>query len=926
MSRIRKIKKANLVLSALILFGFLWSAVQVFAINQQKSPELPSLYQDFLKPFIFRNIGPFRAGSWVTCFAVPDSPPEAHLYTFYVGTRNGGVWKTTNNGITFEPIFDTQSYLSIGAMAISPSDPNIIWVGTGEAYCARSSSSGDGVYKSIDGGRTWQNMGLRDSQHIARIIVHPSNPNIVYVASMGHLFSTNSERGVFKTTDGGKSWEKVFYINDKIGVIDLVMDPSNPEVLYAAAYDKLRLPWHYEAGGPQSAIYKTTDGGRTWKKLSQGLPSGNIGRIGIDVYRRNPKILYAVVENLNLRQPTAEEIEAARKLGQEAKPVPIGGEVYRTENGGETWIKVNSGKEPLATKAPYSFNQIFIDPNNDQVLYITGVTLASSIDGGKTWRDADWPNTVLFQKAFGDIRTFWIDPQNSKRMILGSDGGVFLTYDGGKTCRHCYNLPLGEIYALDVDMDEPYNVYAGLQDHDSWKGPSNSWSGAVNLCDWVTVGGGDGMYNVVDKTDSRWVYNCREFGGFGRLDQSAGIRKDIQPKRESGKEPYRFNWTPPMQLSPHNNAIVYIGAQCLLRSLDRGEHWEEISPDLTTNDKSKQGGAGNITFCTLTTISESPVKPGLIWVGTDDGKVQVTTNGGATWTDCTQAIARAGGPAEIWVSRVLASPHDAGTAFVAKSGFRQDNFKPYLFKTTDYGRTWVSISSNLPDYPINVVIQDVKNPDLIFAGTDHGLFVTFDGGNRWLPFQNNMPRVKITDLTIHPREKDLVVGSYGRGIWITNIWPLEELKPEILDQQLYLFSVRPVVQKQYPVFGNYELLGDSNLFTPNEPNEMVIFYYLKNDVTDEVKLKIYDEQGNLLRQLSGEKKAGLNRLSWDMKAETKEKKWSSEVEPGIYRIVLEAAGRTASQKAVIKARISWSLRSRSVILKEFNFDPFKKIN
>ncbi|MBC7364238.1 MAG: hypothetical protein H5U07_06815 [Candidatus Aminicenantes bacterium] len=892
-------KKKNFFLFFLILLLSTGLVAQEFSLA------------DSLKLFTFRNIGPFRAGSWVTCFAVPEFPEQAHLYTFYVGTRNGGVWKTTNNGITFEPIFDTQTYLSIGALAIAPSDPNLIWVGTGEAYCARSSHSGDGVYKSTDGGRTWQNMGLRDSHHIPRIIIHPTNPDVVYVASMGHLFTPNAERGVFKTTDGGRSWQKVLYLNDKIGVIDLAMDPTNPETLYAATYEKTRLPWHYEPGGAGSGIYKTTDGGRTWKRLSGGLPSGYVGRIGIDVFRKDPRILYAVVENF--RQPTEKEKEAAKKAGRPAYPVAVG-EVYRSEDAGETWVKVNSGKEPLANKAPYSFNQIFINPEDDRNLFITGVTLASSVDGGKTWRDADWPNTVLFKKAFGDVRTLWIDHKNPQRMLFGSDGGVYITYDGGQTCHHFYNLPLGEVYALGVDMEDPYNVYAGLQDHDSWKGPSNSWSGAVGPCDWVTVGGGDGMYNVVDPNDSRWVYNCREFGGFARLDQKTGVRVSIQPVRKPGKEPYRFNWTPPILLSPHNSSIVYIGAQCLLRSLDRGEHWEEISPDLTTNDKNKQQGAGHITFCTITTISESPVKPGVIWVGTDDGKVQLTTNGGATWIDCTQAIARAGGPASLWVSRVYASPHEAGTAFVAKSGFRQDDFKPYLFKTSDYGKTWVSLASNLPDYPINVVVQSSKNPELLFVGTDHGLFVSFDGGKKWWPFQNNMPKVKVTDLIIHPRERDLVVGSYGRGIWITNIWPLEELKPEVLQKEAYLFSIRPTIQKEYPVFGNYVLLGDSHLLTPNEPDEVVIFYFLREDVPGEVKLKIYNQQGNLLKEIKADNQAGFHRLGWDMRKEAGTRRRAARVEPGEYRVVLEYGSQKLDRPAVVKKRISWSLETRTVIL------------
>ncbi len=890
------------------VFSFVFLTVTILFLTDL--PAQVQLNQSDLRLFQFRNIGPFRAGSWVTCFAVPDFPPEAHLYTFYVGTRNGGVWKTVNNGITFEPIFDAQSHLSIGAMAVAPSNPEIIWVGTGESYCARSSQSGDGVYKSTDGGRTWQNLGLRDTHHIAKIIIHPKIPDTVYVAAMGHLFTPNTERGVFRTDDGGRSWKKVLYINERVGVIDLVMDPSNPDVLYAAAYDKVRLPWHFEAGGPESGIYKTTDGGKTWKRLSGGLPSGYIGRIGIDIFRKNPNILYAVVENF--RQPTEEEKAAGRRAGRQAHPVSVG-EVYRTDDAGQTWVKVNTGKEPLASKAPYSFNQIYVDPENDRVVYITGVTLASSVDGGRTWRDADWPPRTLFSSAFGDVRTLWIDPQNPKRILFGSDGGVYISYDGGKTCHHFYNLPLGEVYALGVDMEEPYNVYAGLQDHDSWKGPSNSWSGAVNLSDWVTVGGGDGMYNVVDPTDSRWVYNCREFGDFYRLDQKTGTRKRIQPVRAEGMEPYRFNWTPPIHLSPHNSSIVYIGAQVLLRSLDRGDNWEEISPDLTTNDRSKQGGAGNITFCTITTISESPRKPGVIWVGTDDGKVQVTTNGGVTWTDCTAALAKAGAPGPLWVSRVFASPHEPGTAFVAKSGFRNDDFKPYVFKTTDYGRTWVSISRGMPDSPVNVVIQDQKNPELLFAGTDNGLFVSLNGGKEWLPFQNNMPRVKVTDLIIHPREGDLVAGTYGRGIWITNIWPLRELNLLPAEAGVYLFTIRPAIQKQYPVFGNYHLTGDSHLFTPNEPDEVAIYYYLRSEAKEKIKISVFDRDGNLLQELLADGRAGLNCAAWNMRR-AGARRGDALVRPGYYRIVLEVNGKKYEQTALISKRISWGIGPRLVVL------------
>ncbi len=392
--------------------------------------------EGLLKNFTFRNLGPYRAGSWVTSFAVPAAPLKEHLYTFYVGTRNGGLWKTANAGTTFEPVFDGQAKLSIGAVAVAPSNANIVWVGTGEAYCARSSNSGDGVYKSTDAGKTWQNMGLRDSHHIVRVVIHPKNPDIVYVAAMGHLFSTNAERGVFRTRDGGETWEKVLYVNDRIGAIDLVMVLADPNILYAAMYDKVRLPWHYEMGGPESGIYKTVDGGKSWKKLAGGLPSGRIGRIGLDVFQKNPDILYAVVENGNRRPPTQQEIDLAKKRGSEPGEITAGNEVYRTDDGGKSWRKVNAGYEAALNKAPYSFNELKMDQNDPNTVYITGQSLASTADGGKTWNGLSWPSNGVFQKAFGDWRAMWVDPENSDRLIFGSDGGVNISYDRGKTCHH----------------------------------------------------------------------------------------------------------------------------------------------------------------------------------------------------------------------------------------------------------------------------------------------------------------------------------------------------------------------------------------------------------------------------------------------------------------------------------------------------------
>jgi photosystem II stability/assembly factor-like uncharacterized protein len=882
------------------------------------------LTESLLKGFTFRALGPYRAGSWVTSFAVPDSPSRDHLYTLYVGTRNGGVWKTTNNGVTFEPVFDAQPRLSIGAVAVAPSNSKVVWVGTGEAYCARSSSSGDGIYKSTDAGRTWTNVGLRDTHHIARLAVHPGDPDTVYVAAMGHLFTANAERGVFKTSDGGKTWQKVLYVNEKIGAIDIVMVKSRPDTLYAAMYDKVRLPWHYELGGPESAIYKTTNGGRTWERLGGGLPNGRIGRIGVDVLQKNPNTLYAVVENGNRRAPTAQEVEAAKRRGGEPAPQTMGNEVYRSDDAGRSWRKVNAGYEAALNKAPYSFNEIKVDPNHADTIYITGQSLASTTDGGKTWRGLSWPSNGVMPKAFGDWRCMWIDPEDSNRLIFGSDGGVNVSYDRGRTSVHLANLPLTEFYAIGVDMEDPYNIYGGLQDHDSWKGPSNGWAGEIGPSDWVTVGGGDGMYNQVDPTDSRWLYNNREMGTMWRLDQKTGLETPIRPQRPQGASPLRFNWTPPIALSPHNPAIVYVGAQVVFRSLDRGDHWQEISPDLTTNEEAKLHGEGNISYCTLTTLAESPVRAGVIWAGADDGKVQMTKDGGASWIDRTGALAAAGAPADYWVSRVFPSPHDAGTCFVAKTGWRLDEFRPVLFKTADFGETWTPVMSDLPaDKPVNAVIQDRRNANLLFTGTEQGVYVTIDGGTSWLPFKQNMPWVKVTDLLIHPRENDLVVATYGRGLYVTDISPLREMTPEMLGEDVHLFDIEPRAQRVYGGIGNYQLLGDTPILTPNEPNAVAVNYYLKDKPQGPVKITVSDPYGKIYRELAGKLEAGIGQVLWNMREPRPQGRQGAQrgfgpgggwADPGEYVVTLEAAGKKVVKKAVIRGRQGWTVGAVPVVI------------
>ncbi len=887
-------KKAKYFFGVMLVLGVLFSDTGSGLYGRE------AFNEDLLKVFNFRNLGPYRAGAWISDIAVPESQEPEHRYTFYIAARNGGVWKTINNGTTFTPIFDDQDVNSIGAIRVAPSDPNIVWVGTGEASNARSAYAGSGIYKSSDAGKTWLCMGLKDSHHIPRIVIHPRNPDIVYLAVMGHLFSHNEERGVFKTTDGGKTWDKILYINDRVGVIDLAMDRENPEVLYAAAYDKERLPWHFEAGGPESGIYRTTDAGRTWTRLAGGLPTGKIGRIGIDIYRQDPNILYAVVENVNLRPPTDKEVKADKEKGLESQEREIGGEVYRSDDRGTTWEKMNSIEQNVGGKAAYSFNQIWVDPNNDQNVFVNTICLASSHDRGRTWHDFDWPPRHLFVNIFGDVRCFWIDANDSRHMIVGSDGGVFVSYDGGKTADHLYNLPLGEVYDVEVDMETPYSIYAGLQDHESWKGPVNSWSGQVTLEDWVIVGLWDGMYSQVDSIDSRWLYTTSQFGFHMRVDQGLGEHTSIMPKNKEGQPPYRYTWTTPILISPHNPQILYTGGQMLLRSLNRGDTWEEISPDLTRNDPVKIAGKGHIMYCTITTISESPLKPGIIWVGTDDGRLHLTKNHGASWQEFTRQITLSGCPAERWLSRVLASHHQLAAAYVAKSGYRNDDFRPFLYKTADFGTTWQDISANLPQQPISVIFEDRKNPNLLFVGNDHGVYVTIDGGQRWVRFKNNLPSVPVRDLLVHPGENDLVVGTYGRGVFVTDISPLQELNEEVLAKEVHLFAVEPKIQRNYSQrrdWGNYHMSGDRHLATANEANGFAIYYYLKHETKKPVKIFISDPYGKQLGTLEGVKSSGINLVYWDTAGN----------EPGEYVIILTVSKKKWTRKTRLLASPHWPI-------------------
>ncbi len=798
---------------------------------------------DILDWVHYREIGPTRPGGRVVAFAVS----QQDSYVFYVGAGPGGLWKTINNGITFESIFDDEQTSSIGDVAVAPTNYNIVYVGTGEANLRNSTYYGDGVYKSTDGGISWRNIGLKESHHIGRIVVHPSNPNIVYVAAQGHYYTDNPERGVYKTTNGGRTWSKSLEVVESgiyVGATDIVMDPRDPEVLYAAAYQRIRKPWGFSGSGPGSGIYKSTDGGDSWIKLTNGLPSGLIGKIGLSIYLRNPDTVYAIIEDDNSPELSYEERWAEVQAGKPASENVVGNIVYRTDNGGDSWRQVSEG--PVGERANY-YAQIIVDPNDDNVVYVLASMVHKSTNAGRTWARGI--------RYAGDNHVLWIDPKNSEHMLIGYDYGFAISYDTGKNWFHIDNVSMAQLYAIGVDMDYPYNVYGGLQDFGSWKGPSTKKGRfPIRFEDWEHVLGGDGFYNQVDPTNSRWLYTESQFGDLSRNDQKTGVRKRI---RYRGNQNLRFNWNTPLLISPHNSNVIYQGANILLKSPYRGERWEEVSPDLTKNDASKFGGREVSQYGTLTSIDESPITQGLIWIGSDDGNVQVTQDGGETWTLLNDNIPD---NPEYWVSRIIASHHDPAVAYVTYTGRHRTDFRPFVYKTSDYGQTWESMANNLPNESINVIKEDHKNPNLLFVGTDRTVHVSLDGGNYWNELKNDLPTIPVHDLVIHPRENDLVVGTFGRGFYIGDISPLQELSREVMDKSVHLFKIEPKIQWIMP---SQTTVSAQNFEGENEPNGAMINYYLKNDIASGVNISVYDGP-ILINEFEGSGDAGINSVMWGM--------------------------------------------------------------
>jgi photosystem II stability/assembly factor-like uncharacterized protein len=812
----------------------------------------------------WRSIGPAVTSGRVVDFAVPQGPKsqtgERLGEIFYVASASGGVWKTVNGGTTWEPIFDRQGSASIGDIAVAPSNPDIIWVGTGEANNQRSSSWGDGVYKSENGGKTWTNTGLKKSEHIGRVIVHPTNSQIVFVAAAGPLWGAGGERGLFRTTDGGRVWKNVKNIDTHTGFTDVIFDPTNPDVIYAASFQRERRAYTYVGGGPGSGLWKSIDGGDSWTRLAEGLPKGDVGRIGLDVSRSSPNVVYATIET--------------KVTGNGAATGNTEASIYRSDDYGASWQKMGTG-----SSYPWYMGQIRVDPTNPERVYFMGVPLQVSTDGGRTFRNTATASHV-------DHHAMWIDPTDPDHIIIGSDGGVYITHDRGRTVDFAPNLPIAQYYAIATDLRQPfYYVYGGLQDNSSWGGPSQTRNRqGITNGDWIKTTGGDGFYAMIDPTDPNTVYGESQGGDIVRYDVRTGEQKTIKPIPEFGSKPYRWNWSSPMLLSPYDHNTIYFGANYLFKSTNRGDAWTRLGPDLTrqrNRDSLPVMGKiwprdaiarhqGTADYGNISTIDESPIRQGLLYVGTDDGVISISRDGGATWNRITKFPTV---PDETYVSRVVASRFNDGTVYATMDNHRNNDFKPYVLKSTDYGAHWTPIAGNLPaNGSVQVVREDVVEPNLLFAGTEFGAFYSANGGSSWTQLRYNIPTVAVHDIVVHPREKDLVIGTHGRGIYIIDdITPLEKLA-EANRAGTYLFPVKPATQynPNTSIPGGARgasASGDREYAAPNPAFGAIITYFLRDSLPKggDVTLGVYDATGQRVRELSANKKQGMHRVTWDLR-------------------------------------------------------------
>ncbi len=890
--------------------------------------------RSLVKNYTVRSIGPVVQGGRIADLAViPDNPQE-----YYVGYASGGIFKTVNNGISFEPIFDNQGALGIGDLALAPSNSKVLYVGTGENNSSRSSYAGNGMYRTLDQGETWEYLGLSETQHIGAIVVHPENEEVVWVAAIGALYTHSSYRGVYKTTDGGKTWDKTLFINDSTGIIDLIINPGNPDQLWAAAWERTRKAWDFKGQGPGSGIYRSDDGGDTWRRLENGFPQNQeVGRIGLGISQQSPHTLYALMDNqqeskaprqskhgelipIDFAGMSAEQFEeldttALRKYLKEYEfpskystqklkemvrqrdlsPKALadylgdanralfdtevtGAELYQSLDYGDSWTKANTYPlEGVYFTYGYYFGEVRVDPTDADILYVFGVPLLKSQDGGKTFHRLD---------SIGDVhvdhQALWINPTNSNHLLLGNDGGLYLSYDQGANWLHLNNTAVGQFYTVNVDLEKPYNVYGGLQDNGVLKGSSKSVPNRTKK--WERIMGGDGMFVTADPRDNTIVYSGYQFGHYFRIDLTTGKRQKITPKHDLGEQPFRFNWRTPLVRSRHHADILYLGSNKVHRSMDHGDSWQVISPDLTGNLPQ-----GNVPFSTITTIEESPLKFGLLYIGTDDGKVQVTKGGGDTW----QLIS--GSLPDRWVSSIQASPHLEGRVYLSLNGYREDEFKTMVYFSDDYGGQWHPINGNLPEVVVNVIKQDPVNPQLLYLGTDHGAYVSFDHGSEW-QLITGIPNVAVYDLLVHPRDRELVIATHGRSIYVLNVKPWQELTPSQIDSPVLVFETDPVRHQHNWGEAMYPWSR------PNHPHKRIVYYVGK--AKEDLQAHILNRDGQVVKTIPIPGDLGFHHFDWDLKtggkSRSRDKTNDTYAQPGTYRVIIENQGSKSEISFEIK--------------------------
>jgi len=886
--------RAARVVPATLLFLFVAAAAPA-ATKQKAAASSPiALDPSLFRELSWRSIGPANMGGRISNIAVV----EKHPATIFLATGTGGLFKTVNQGTTWSPLFDKQPVQSLGAVAVWQKNPDVVWAGTGEANSRNSSSWGDGVYRSDDGGDHWRSVGLPATRTIARVLTDPADSNVVYVAALGRLWGENPERGVFKTSDGGRTWQHVLKVDARTGAVDLAMDPKDPHTLYAAMYTRIRTPWSYTAGSTTGGIFRTRDGGRSWKKLTDGLPA-QTGRIGLDIYRKDPRVIFAVVES-DEGGHIAEFEDKSRSGG-----------VFKSEDGGDHWKRLS----PYTPRAFY-FSQIRVQPDDQSRIYLLGTDLWISDDGGVTFRAGGAKN------LHPDCHAMWIDPANGEDVLMGTDGGLFMSHDRAATWDFINNLAIGEFYNLAADNADPYRIYGGLQDNQSWGGPSRTriepepflgdpaHNGILND-QWVCLGGGDGFHVAVDPGDPNIVYYESQGAFINRLNLETGKERDIRPSNKEGEQVFRFNWNSPFIISPHDSTVLYLGGNHVFKLYERGDKWAFASPDLTTNDPKKMatGGSNAETHCTVVTLAESPVAKGELWAGTDDGKLWVTRDAGGHWTDLTQNLK--GVPQGLYMSRVEASHFDAGTAYVAIDGHRTNEDRPFLLVTRDHGKSWRSIVGDLPtNAPVKVVREDRTNKNLLFAGTERGIFMSFDAGGHWMKMdQGGFPSVAVDDILIHPRERDLVIGTHGRSVYVMDdITALEHWSERALRDSVTFFPPRPATAYLLRTYGG---LWGQRAFSAKNPAFGAYFnYFVARGNGEEVSIAVADSAGKSVRRLSGPGTPGFHRVTWDLQRDPKERidrpEWNGQpefVKAGTYNVSL-TLGDLPPQKQKLVVRLA----------------------